>query len=236
MLSHAPAGQLAWIVPREISSAMHVTLRDRRRLHTPGIVVHRPLRLAECDMTTRQGIPTTSLTRIVWDLSVTEPPRIVRRAYEKLEGSGGIDHLRLEALLAACPSHRGATLLAELLASRPLPLAAVRSWLEGLLLHVCSEHGLDFPAVNVPLLGYEVDFLWERQRFVVEADGGDHLGATQRDRDNTRDVALGRAGYLVRRYSSRAIDRESAVAREVRSILTERQPPAGGAFQSSMLD
>ncbi len=92
--------------------------------------------------------------------------------------------------------------------------------------------------MNVPPLGYEVDFLWERQRFVIEADGGDHLHPSQRDRDNERDAALGRAGYLVRRYSSRAMRREVAVAEEVRSTLAERKPLASGSgvFRARMLD
>jgi very-short-patch-repair endonuclease len=77
------------------------------------------------------------------------------------------------------------------------------------------------PAVDVPLLGYEVDFLWPEARFVVEADGGDHLDPEQRDKDNARDIALGRAGYLVRRYSSGAMGSGEAVARDVLAILAE---------------
>ena len=55
------------------------------------------------------------------------------------------------------------------------PSAETRSWLEELLLRICRDHGLPVPAVSVPLLGYEVDFLWPAASFVVEADGGDHL-------------------------------------------------------------
>ncbi len=113
-------------------------------------------------------------------------------------------------------------MIGRLLAEHPLPLAETRSWLEELLLRVCREHGLPLPAVNVPLLGYEVDFLWPDARFVVEADGGRHLEPRQRDRDNERDIVLARAGYLVRRYSHRAMSRERAVAAEVLEILEER--------------
>ena len=72
------------------------------------------------------------------------------------------------------------------------------------------------------MLGYEVDFLWPAARFVVEADGGDHLNPVQRDRDNAKDIALGRTGHLVRRYSSHAMSDRSAVAAEVLSILRQR--------------
>lgn len=90
--------------------------------------------------------------------------------------------------------------------------ATIASWAQGGHLH------------HVPLLGYEVDFLWLAGRLVVEADGGDHLDPTQRDVDNDRDIARGRAGYLVRRYSSRAMDDETSLAAEVLSILAERLP------------
>ena len=73
------------------------------------------------------------------------------------------------------------------------------------------------------MLGYEVDFLWPAARFVVEADGSDHLDPLQRDRDNTRDITLARAGYLVRRYSSLAMADEAAVVAEVLGILRERE-------------
>jgi len=73
----------------------------------------------------------------------------------------------------------------------------------------------------VPLLGYEADFLWPEARFVVEADGGQHVGP-QRDRDNRRDLVHTRAGYLVRRYSSAPLNDEAVVGAEIRGILAER--------------
>jgi very-short-patch-repair endonuclease len=78
------------------------------------------------------------------------------------------------------------------------------------------------PATNVPLLGYEVDFLWPDARLVVEADGGSHQSRRQRDRDNERDSVLARAGHLVRRYSSTALGDPAAVAAEIAAILGER--------------
>jgi hypothetical protein len=224
-LSHGPAGQAQWIVDRNLRRALHVTVSDRVRRRPRGIVIHRP-RLFEprADVTVRQGIPMTTPTRTVWDLAATDLPSVTRRAFERAESRDRIDRARLLALLEAKPHHRGAGLLRRLLAQGHLPLARVRTWLEQLLVHICSEHSLPLPAVNVSLLGYEADFLWERERFVVEADGGDHLTPRQRDKDNERDIAFGRAGYLVRRYSSTAMGHEARVEQEVRSILTERAP------------
>jgi hypothetical protein len=224
LLSHGSAAELRWMADRTSRGPLHVTVPDRSRRRRPGIVVHRPVALASCDATVHAGIPVTAPARTVWDLAATEPPRITRRAFERAQGYGLIDRARLEKLLKTNPSHRGSGLIRALLTERHLPLSEVRSWLEQLALHLCSEHGLPLPAVNVPLLGYEVDLLWERQRLVLEADGGDHLTPRQRDLDNRRDAVLGRAGYLVRRYSSTAMARETAVAAELHSIIVERTP------------
>jgi hypothetical protein len=64
--------------------------------------------------------------------------------------------------------------------------------------------------------------MWERERFVVEADGGDHLSRRQRDRDNERDVALGRAGFLVRRYGWVPVHERRSITAEIAAILAER--------------
>jgi len=230
-LSHAPGGQLLGIVPRRERPALHVSLLDRADRRPRGIITHRPRGLDRRDTTGRLGIPVTTATRTVWDLASTLPRRPTRRAFEQAEKLGTLDRVRLSALLAASPSRRGAGVIRELLAERPLPLSETRSWLEDLALVTCREHGLPLPAVNVPLLGYEIDFLWESARFVVEADGSSHLDPCQRDRDNERDIALARAGYLVRRYSYLALDRENEVAAEIAAILAERLrapvPPTG---------
>ncbi|MFN8111685.1 MAG: type IV toxin-antitoxin system AbiEi family antitoxin domain-containing protein [Solirubrobacterales bacterium] len=221
-LSHGPAGQLLGLVNRRERFALHVSRRGRTGRSPAGIVTHHPRSLPLADTTVRLGIPVTTPTRTVWDLSASLSPAQLRRAFEQAEKFGLLERERLATLLAATPNHRGAGRLRELLAERSVPLSETRSWLEELALTACRDHGLPTPAVNVPLLGYEVDLLWMEAKFVVEADGDDHLSPAQRDRDNERDIALGRAGYLVRRYSSRAMSRSAEVAAEIAAILAER--------------
>ena len=221
-LSHTPSGQLAGIVDRRDRTALHISVNDRTHLKIPGIVVHRPRRLDLADTTRFRGIPSTTATRTVWDIASTSPPSPTRRAFRQAEKLKLLNRPRLTQLLEASPSRRGAATIRALLAARTLPLAETRSWLEDLLVTTCADNDLPIPAVSVPLLGYEVDFLWPAARFVVEADGGDHLDPVQRDRDNSRDITLGRAGYLVRRYSSLAMGDEAAVVAEVLAILRER--------------
>lgn len=222
-LSHGPAGQLQWIIDRRDDLALHVSVPNRSDRKPPGVVVHRPRQLLPIDLTTRFWIPTTTPTRTVWDVSSAFSPLQTRRAFEQAEKRGALDRRRLGALLAVSPSRSGAGTIRQLLAERPLPLSETRSWLEELLVITCRDNGLPLPVINAPLLDYEVDFLWPRERFVIEADGSDHLLPRQRDRDNERDIALARAGFLVRRYSYLALGREADVVREVVEILSERR-------------
>jgi very-short-patch-repair endonuclease len=221
-LGFGSAGQSRGIVSSHQRLALHVIVPRGAGADPDGIVVHRVRNLDPRDVGLHRGIPTTTATRTVWDLATMLSPLATMRAFEQAEKLRVLDRPRLAALREAAPSRRGAGVIAELLRERALPLAETRSLLEEIVLETCRDRGLPLPAVNVPLLGFEVDFLWERERVVVEADGGDHLTPRQRDRDNERDAALGRAGYLVRRYGGAAGGERSALAAELKAILAER--------------
>ncbi len=161
-LSHGPAAQLQWLLDRRERLALHVSLSDRSRRRIAGIVVHRPRSLPPADTMTYMKVPTTTPTRTIWDLASTLPFVPLRRAFEKAERNGKLSRARLGELLDASATHKGSGHIRSLLTSRPLPAAAVRSLLEELLREICHDHDVPLPAVNVPLLGYEVDFLWPR--------------------------------------------------------------------------
>lgn len=220
-LSHGSAAQLHWLLDRGEEVGIHVSVPDRRKRAPRGVIVHRPVDLRPGDIDERYGIPVTSQTRTVWDVAETLPPKPAKRVFERARSKDRLNDRRIRELLAADPRHRGAGRIRELLVSSFVPLSVVKSWLEDLVVNVCSEHSLPMPEVNASFLDYEIDFLWWEQRFAVEADGGDHVGE-QRDRDNARDLATGRAGILTRRYSARDMRREREVASEVAEVLIER--------------
>lgn len=221
-LSHEAAGQLAWIIDAARRVGLHVSVPGDRRPRVPGVVTHRPVALEPIDLTTRRGIPTTTRTRTVWDLAYVLSPAGTRRAFHQAEKRHDLDRRRLRALVESAPSRRGSGTIRELLLAGSIPLDRTRSTLEDIIVELCDEHALPMPQVNVQLLGYEVDFLWERERFVIEADGGDHLNEEQRDKDNARDAALTRARYLVRRFTWWAVRDRRAVAAEILAVLKER--------------
>lgn len=105
------------------------------------------------------------------------------------------------------------------------PGIKIRSRMEAKLLPLLSEAGLPIPETNVRLrVGartYEVDFLWRRQKLVVETDGGrfhDHPVAGERD--SNRNHALTGAGYRLPRLGWEDLrDRPEATMQELATLL-----------------
>jgi very-short-patch-repair endonuclease len=101
----------------------------------------------------------------------------------------------------------------------------IRSRMEAKLLPLLTEAALPIPLTNVRLRAgaktYEVDFLWRRQKLIVEADGGrfhDNPAAGQRDSD--RNHALTGAGYRIPRLGWEDLrDRPEETMRELACLL-----------------
>jgi very-short-patch-repair endonuclease len=85
------------------------------------------------------------------------------------------------------------------------------SELEEAFLALCREAGLPTPEVNAWLtLGngsaIKVDFLWRRERLVVETDGHPfHRTRQSRERDTRRDVLVRLAGFEPVRFTGRQV-------------------------------
>jgi very-short-patch-repair endonuclease len=81
-----------------------------------------------------------------------------------------------------------------------------RSELEHLFLQLCRRHHLPLPEVNVRVGRLEVDFLWHRQRLIVETDGYRyHRGSQAFEEDHARDLALRVQGYDVLHLTYRQV-------------------------------
>lgn len=221
VLSHTSAARHLGLDRTQAAGTIHLSLPRSNKRQPRGILVHRPRSLEPIDVTKRFSIPTTTATRTLFDLTASLSANELRKRFERAEFLEILDRARLRALLAGSTGHKGLGNLRTLAGYKPLPLSRIRSRLEGIILLTCRTYSLPLPAVNVPLLDYEVDFLWPEAHFVVEADGGQHRGE-QRSKDNERDVTLARAGYLVRRYSEEVLGDERSLAAEIRDILRER--------------
>jgi len=100
--------------------------------------------------------------------------------------------------------------------------------MEAKLLPLLTEAGLPIPETNVRLRiagkAYEVDFLWRRQKLIVETDGGRfHDNPAAGARDSRRNHALVGAGYRVPRLGWEDLrDRPQATMDEIARLLRER--------------
>ncbi|MGN6257822.1 MAG: endonuclease domain-containing protein [Solirubrobacterales bacterium] len=70
-------------------------------------------------------------------------------------------------------------------------------------------HHLPPPETNVKLGRWEVDFLWRRQRLVVEVDSfAYHRGSVAFEDDYARNLDLRRRGFTVLRFADKQIEGE----------------------------
>jgi very-short-patch-repair endonuclease len=86
------------------------------------------------------------------------------------------------------------------------------------------SHRLPKPSVNVKVDRFEVDFLWPKERLIVEVDGWDsHRSRSAFEEDRARDARLAVLGYEVVRFTWRQIESDPrGVAKTIRSLWRER--------------
>jgi very-short-patch-repair endonuclease len=83
------------------------------------------------------------------------------------------------------------------------------------------------PAVNVHVGTIEVDFLFPRERLVVETDGWHFHGHPAFERYRRRDAELTRAAYRVLRFTHRQIATEPrSIAATVAAALAQDRAAA----------
>jgi very-short-patch-repair endonuclease len=100
--------------------------------------------------------------------------------------------------------------------------ALTRSEAEERILALVRDAELPAPEVNVPLGGFEVDFLWRQERLIVEVDGyAYHPDPRAFERDRHRDAGLTAHGYRTIRVTwRRIVDSPAAVVAHVAQALT----------------
>ncbi len=228
VVSHRSAAALMGLLDRGPNS-IHVTAPCQRGRKTEGIRSHPASSLSVDETGTFDGIPCTSPARTLIDVATEVGVRTLRSCFERAAARGMLDVAAVEASLR--PGQPGAPAIRRLLAEwRPaLPAGAqprLKSPLEAMVLPLLAKRGLPAPRCNAPveLAGgkrIEVDFLWEDQRFVLEADSRDFHGTEVAfERDRWRDRELMRVGYGWLRVTKLQAEEETeAVAAAIASRL-----------------
>lgn len=227
LLSHRSASALHGLV-RTASVRVDVTITRPSPISRAGIAAHRRETITETDRTSVAGIPVTSVARTLLDLATILTASQLERACEQAVLEGVFDMRAMSELLGRSRGVRGIRRLRAVLALGDLGEDVPASGLERRYRELCGRAGLPKPELNRYLLlgdGYhKVDFLWRKERVVIETDGARyHSTGWQRRRDSDRDSLLDAHGFRHARISEKEIEMRpgDAVQRAARLL---RQP------------
>jgi very-short-patch-repair endonuclease/predicted transcriptional regulator of viral defense system len=228
VLSHASAAALWGLIP-DPAGVVHVNVAHTQRRGRSGIVAHRAT-LAPEDVTSREGIPCTTLARALVDVAATISPQRLERALVVAEERGQFDLTALRDQIARMRGQRGCAALAAALSGFD-DRAVTRSVAEARFLALVKRRRLPKPEVNawLPLPeggGYRPDFLWRDRRLIVEVDGRTHHSLRRAfEHDRQRDRRLLQAGYSTVRFPARQVlDEPARVAQELQGLLSLARP------------
>jgi len=225
VLSHRSAAALWDLRPSERGS-VDVIAPSRSGRRRPGIDVHRGDTLRPSDTTSVRGVPCTTVARSLLDCSEVLDRRSLERALDRAEVLRLLDARALRDILTRASGRRGAATLDQLLTEGRPGRTLTRSELEERFLELCDGAHVVRPAVNArvrPDVGasFEVDFLWVRERLIVETDGF-RVHRTRRafELDRARDRRLLLAGWRVVRFTWRQVAETPAeVVATLRALL-----------------
>lgn len=209
------------------ATVVDVTVPLTRHPVHPGIRVHRAT-LASADRVLDDGVPRTSTARTLLDLAAVAPEGVVSSAVGRMAVANELDMSSIDELLARSKGHRGVRKLRAALGAHRAGDGQPRSELERRFLDLCRRYELPMPLTNqwMAVAGeeMEVDFVWHRERLVVETDGFEaHGGRGAFVSDRRRDQLLGANGWRVIRVTwDDVVAAPTRIASLIRKAL--RQP------------
>lgn len=228
-LSHSSSGALHDVAQRGAGPIGVSVITDRVRLHA-GVSVHRVGSLTPSDVTVVDGIPTTTVARVLLDFAAEGRIADLGAAIGRAQRARSLDVAAVAALIERCRGHRGVARL-RLETEGLLPHGGVpKSEFERRFRRLFEAHRLPEPVINglitLEHCTLQVDFHWPEARLVVEADGYRwHSDKSAHEQDRRRDQELKRAGWEVLRFTWRQLTQEPArTAGLIAEMLEARLP------------
>jgi very-short-patch-repair endonuclease len=223
LLSHHTAAAL-WGLRGYSGGAIHVTVP---RKSTSSKRIRRHLSHVPPDeRSEKEGIPTTSVHRTIFDLAATTSIDDVIAMIKEAEYLNLWDRLSLWDLLERYPAKRGSrNLRSALQRITEEPTGRKRSELEKRFAPFLRRHNLPLPRFNdwiaLDPKPYRADCHWPQRRLIVELDGWDgHSTRSAFQDDRARDRALKVAGYSVIHLTWAQLDSEPAqVVADLHALL-----------------
>lgn len=221
--SHASAAYL-WGIYRYAPERIDVTAPIRRRAKRE-FVVHFSSILAPEDREERQGIPVTSVPRLLTDLAIRARPEQLDRLLERTEELGLFDLRALQDVLDRAGGHRGRGRLRRALALYQPDPTFTRSRFEKDFRRRARRAGIPTPSMNFNAHGVELDAYWPDLRFAVELDLYETHGTRAAfERDRLRQEELKLRGIEMVRITRPRFQRDpDAVMRNLSALLARRR-------------
>ncbi|MDQ3728331.1 MAG: endonuclease domain-containing protein [Actinomycetota bacterium] len=183
-----------------------------------GVTVYRSSTL-DGETTEHEGIPVTTLPRVLLDLACCVGNAALARALREAIRLHPLTIHELSDWHGQRLHRRGAVRLARVIARYGgLPIERARSGAEVRALELLRDAGVELPRLNVDIAGVEADLSWPSLKLIIEIDGGPfHEDAGE---DARKEAAWRAAGWEVRRIDS------DDVYERPRNLLTIA--PSGG--------
>jgi very-short-patch-repair endonuclease len=217
-LSHRSAAALHGV--RDGDGAIDVT--TTRRATVRGVVIHRTTVLAAQDVTTRRGVPITTLPRTLVDLAGILTAEQLGKLLREIDRTGRLDPVALSAALTRTSGRPGARALRGVLAEHArLATSLTLSELEDRFLALLDAESLPRPLTNHPIHGMKIDAVWPEHRLAVELDGwAYHHDRAAFEEDRARSARLTVAGWTHVRFThAQVVERPRQIADTLRVLL-----------------
>ena len=211
VVSHRTAAALHQMLRTE-RAKVDITVAGRASRRHPGIEIHRSTLLTPDDVTVVENIPCTTVARTLFDLAEVVTHRRLERAFDQAEMEEVFDMRAIAEQLRRNPTRSAAPRVRRVLEQHYIGSTPTESEIEEAFLALCRRAALPQPEVQqwlyLPDDGPPIraDFLWRKQRVVVETDGDKYHGTRQAvRRDARKDQRLTAHGFKPIRTGGRQI-------------------------------
>lgn len=221
VLSHRSLAEARGLLA-EVGGPIHVTTSRRGAARAKGIRVHHSALLTPADVRVVGGLRGTSIAWLLVDLAATVPRPLLERAVREALTRMVVAEDEIRTMLLRRAGARGVSRLRAALGDGRRIRTATRQerrffdeWCAGGSPQPVPQH-----PIKTEIGTLHPDFVFRRERLVVESDGPPHETVEGRAEDARRDAALLDAGWRTVRYPNERVDDDVAgVASDVRSHL-----------------
>lgn len=226
LISHGSAAALWGLCPPDpgpVAVTVTIVAGEAGRSRA-GIAVQRVGALDRRDIRRRSSLPVTSPARTLLDQAAVLFDRALERQLDEALVRRLTSRSAIGEMLDRCPRRGGARRLRDLI-DPERTTSFTRAESEERMLALLRRGGLPMPETNVRMQSIEVDFLWRKERVIVEVDGwASHGTHAAFERDRRRDAHLENDGWRVLRFTWRRLTGEpEAVLVEIATALALRR-------------